>query len=148
MGAVKIIRLSSGWASRHTGATADAAALCIDKPRSKARLVQCGVPTPRYQVFERPEGECHLAYPLIVKPSIEDASMGIELDSVICEACNLFPRVEYITGEIPAACHGGRVHYRARTGVAMWGNGNIEVLPIAEDDFFPDPQSAPAGADL
>jgi len=83
---------------------------------------------PALPVFERPEGECHLAYPLIVKPSIEDASMGIELDSVICEACNLFPRVEYIT-EKYAACHVEEFITGRELAVAMWGNGNIEVLP-------------------
>jgi D-alanine-D-alanine ligase len=141
MGAVQVIRLIERMGFRHTGAPAESIELCIDKPRCKERLLQCGVPTPRYQVFERPEGECTLQFPVIVKPATEDASMGIDIASVICNPDGLNQRLAYVIDSYaePAIVEeyisGRELH------AAMWGNGTIEVLPIAEEDFslIPDP---------
>ena len=133
--AVKVIRLIERMGFKHTGAAADSIEMCIDKPRSKERLKQSGVPTPRFQVFERAEGEFTLEFPVIVKPSVEDASMGIDLDSVVCDRENLFRKIAYIidTYQQPAMVEefiSGR-----ELAVAMWGNEVVEVLPIAEEDF-------------
>jgi D-alanine-D-alanine ligase len=135
LGATEVIRLIERMGFKHTGATAGTIELCIHKPRCKERLLQHGVPTPRYQVFERPEGECRLEFPVIVKPSTEDASMGIDLDSVVGDTANLHRRVAY-NNEVylqPAIAEefipGRELH------AAMWGNGTIQVLPIAEEDF-------------
>ena len=141
LGAVQVISLIEQMGFRHTGASADSIELCINKPRCKENLERFGVPTPRFQVFERAEGEYRLEFPAIVKPSVEDASMGIDLASVVCNREGLFSRVAYIIEEYqqPAMVEqfiGGR-----ELAVAMWGNESVEILPIAEDDFsaFPDP---------
>ncbi|MCX6033736.1 MAG: hypothetical protein NTV38_01970 [Chloroflexi bacterium] len=96
LGAVDVIRLIERMGFKHTGAAANSIELCIDKPHSKERLIQCGVPTPRYQVFERAEGEFHLEFPVIIKPSVEDASMGIDLDSVVSNRECLFHKIAHI----------------------------------------------------
>jgi D-alanine-D-alanine ligase len=135
MGAVKVIRLIEGMGFRHTGAPAESIELCIDKPRCKERLLQSGVPTPRYQVYERPEGECKLQFPVIVKPATEDASMGIDLGSVVCNPEGLARRVAYVIESyaepaiVEEFVQGRELH------AAMLGNGTVEVLPIAEEDF-------------
>ncbi len=141
MGAVEVIRLVERLGFRHTGAPADSMKICIDKPRAKEQLLRAGVPTPKFQVFDRPEGEFRLEFPVIVKPSIEDASMGIELSSVVTNMEEMFRRIAYILAEYeqPAMVEqfiGGR-----ELGVAIWGNKALEILPIAEDDFsaIPDP---------
>ena len=141
MGAVEVVRLIERMGFKHTGATADSIQLCIDKPRCKERLLQCGVPTPRFQVYERPEGECSLQFPVIVKPATEDASMGIDIESVVGSPAALCQRVSYVieTYAEPAIVEefvtGRELH------AAMWGNGAVEILPIAEEDFslIPDP---------
>jgi D-alanine-D-alanine ligase len=61
--------------------------------------------------------------------------MGIDLASVVCDRASLFQRVAYIldTYQEPALTEqfiSGR-----ELGVSMFGNGVVEVLPIAEDDF-------------
>lgn len=133
--AVEVIRLIERMGFRHTGAEAESIALCIDKIRAKQRLIEWGVPTPGYQVFEKAEGTCNLAFPVIVKPSVEDASMGIDLKSVVTNLPDLLQRLAYIVDEYeqPAIVEefiGGR-----ELAVAMMGNEEIELLPIAEDDF-------------
>jgi D-alanine-D-alanine ligase len=96
LGAVEVIRLIERMGFKHTGAIADHIERCINKPRSKERLKQFGVPTPRYQVFEYAEGDFSLEFPVIIKPSVEDASMGIDLDSVVSNRECLFNKIAYI----------------------------------------------------
>ena len=141
MGAAEVVRVIERMGFQHTGASADSIELCTNKPRCKESLMRVGVPTPRYQVFEQAEGEFQLEFPVIVKPSFEDASMGIDLCSVVGNQIDLFSRVAYIIEEYkqPAMVEqfiGGR-----ELAVAMWGNEIVEILPIAEDDFsaIPDP---------
>jgi len=141
LGAVQVIRVAERLGFKHTGASADSVDLCTNKPHCKETLKQAGVPTPRYQVFERSEGEFQLEFPVIVKPTVEDASMGIDLSSVVGNQEDLFSRIAYIIEEYqqPAMVEqfiGGR-----ELAVAMWGNEIVEILPIAEDDFsaIPDP---------
>jgi D-alanine-D-alanine ligase len=135
LGAVQVIRLIERMGFMHTGASADSIELCINKPRCKENLKKSGIPTPHYQVFEKADGEFQLEFPAIVKPSLEDASMGIELCSVVCNREDLYRRVSYIIEEYqqPAMVEqfiGGR-----ELAVAMLGNEIVEILPIAEDDY-------------
>ena len=141
LGAVQVIRLIERMGFGHTGASADSIELCINKPRCKENLKRFGIPTPQYQVFERAEGEFRLEFPVIVKPSVEDASMGIDLCSVVCNREDLFSRVAYIIGEYQQPAIVEQFIAGRELAVAMWGNEIVEILPIAEDDFsaIPDP---------
>ncbi|HEY5269722.1 MAG TPA: ATP-grasp domain-containing protein [Anaerolineales bacterium] len=135
LGAVDVIRLIERIGFKHTGAAADSIEMCIDKPHSKERLTQSGVPTPRYQVFERAEGEFHLDFPVIIKPSVEDASMGIDLDSVVSNRECLFHKIAYIVEKYEQPAIVEEFVCGRELAVAMLGNEVIEVLPIAEEDF-------------
>jgi D-alanine-D-alanine ligase len=135
LGAVQVIRLIERMGFRHTGASADSIELCIDKPRCKENLTRLGIPTPRYQVFEKAEGEFLLEFPVIVKPSVEDASMGIDLCSVVANREDLFTRVAYIIEEYQQTAMVEQFIGGRELAVAMLGNEIVEVLPIAEDDF-------------
>ncbi len=141
MGAVKVIRLIERMGFKHTGATADSIELCIDKPRTKKRLKQFGIPTPNYQVFKHAGGDFRLEFPVIVKPSVEDASMGIDLSSVVVNMADLFSRVSYIIEKYEQPAMVEQFVAGRELAVAMWGNAILESLPIAEDDFsaIPDP---------
>lgn len=141
LAAARVIRLIEQMGFRHTGANADSVELCTIKPRCKERLVKSGVPTPRYQVFERAEGKFLLEFPVIVKPSVEDASMGIDLSSVVGNEKELFDRVAYVIEEYEQPALAEQFIAGRELAVAMWGNEIIETLPIAEDDFsaIPDP---------
>ncbi len=135
MGAVEIVRLVERLGFKHTGAPASAIELCIDKPRAKRRLIERGVPTPRFQVFTKPEGQVEIPFPVIVKPSIEDASMGIDLSSVASSQADVIKRVEYILKEYEQPAMVEQFIDGRELAVAMWGNKIPEILPIAEDDF-------------
>ena len=135
MGAVDVIRLVERMGFKHTGALADSIELCIDKPRSKERLLQSGVITPRYQVFDDAIGDFNLEFPVIIKPSVEDASMGIDLDSVVADRESLFRRIAYIVEEYEQPAIVEEFVCGRELAVAMWGNEVIEILPIVEEDF-------------
>jgi D-alanine-D-alanine ligase len=142
MAAIKIARLLDILGFKHTGSTEDVITTCINKSRTKRKLIAHGVATPRYQVFSKPAGFFRYDFPAIVKPVAEDASVGITRDSVVTTQEELLRRVEYLL-----------CHYRQNAlveeyiqgrelAVSLWGNGaNVKVLPITEQDYslIPDP---------
>jgi len=141
LGAVDVIRQVERMEFKHTGASADSVELCINKPRCNERLKQEGIPTPRYQVFEQAKGEFQLEFPVIIKPSVEDASMGIDLGSVVTNREDLYKRIAYIIDEYQQSAVVEQFISGRELAVGMWGNEIVETLPIVEDDFsaIPDP---------
>lgn len=138
--AAEVLRLVEQLKFRHTGAAAGAIELCIDKGRAKQRLMQFGIPTPRYQVYDKPGGACTLRMPVIVKPLLEDASVGIDLNSVAGNTSQLFQQISYIAEEYEQPVLVEEFVVGRELAVSMWGNGKIAVLPIAEHDFACLPQ--------
>jgi D-alanine-D-alanine ligase len=135
LAAVDVIRLVERMGFKHTGAAADSIELCINKPRSKELLLQFGVITPRYQVFDRAVGDFNLKFPVIIKPSVEDASMGIDLDSVVSNRECLFNKIAYIVEKYEQPAIVEEFVCGRELAVAMWGNEEIQILPITEEDF-------------
>ena len=79
-----------------TGSPAFALALGRDKIRTKYLLQGAGVPTAEFQVIERlPIGAWPFAWPAIVKPALQDCSVGIEQGSVVTSQHSLEQRVAY-----------------------------------------------------
>jgi D-alanine-D-alanine ligase len=94
-----------------------------------------GVPTAPYQVFYRADEAITVPLPAIVKPQAQDASIGIDRNSVVHDERALRQRVEYVleTYRQPAlveAFVAGR-----EFNVGVWGNGVAHTLPLAEIDF-------------
>lgn len=60
-------------------------AICLDKPTTKIILEFHGVKTSPFQVFTGPDEPLNprLRFPLILKPSHEGSSMGINIDNVV-----------------------------------------------------------------
>jgi D-alanine-D-alanine ligase len=84
-----------------------------------------------------------IKFPLIVKPSAEDGSIGIDGNSVVGSVKELMERIHYIHEEFdsPALIEeyiDGREIY-----AAVLGNGNPEVLPLIELDLSKLPEGAP-----
>ncbi len=135
MAATKIARLLDHLGYKHTGSTAETIALCIDKSRAKRRLMTHGIPTPRYQIFTQAAGFYRYRFPAIVKPVADDASIGIDAESVVTTHEDLLRRVEYIL----------RCHRQAALveeyipgrefSVAVWGNDTVCALPITEINY-------------
>jgi D-alanine-D-alanine ligase len=117
-----------------TGATPLCLATCQRKFRTKLILAAEGVPTPPYRLVERlplPR-RLGLGYPLIVKPVREDASGGVNRESVVYDRRALEERVEWVLEhyEQPALIetyvHGREIH------AAVMGNDPPRVLPLME----------------
>ena len=120
---------------KYTGSKAEAVRLCTDKARAKRRLIRQGVPTPAYQLFSKPKGGVSLQFPAIVKPVHEDASMGINENSVVTNASDMFERVDYVVSEYRQPALVEEYITGREFSVSMWGNGTMEVMPISEHDF-------------
>lgn len=69
----------------YVGSGIMATAVCLDKPATKMILGYNGVKTPPFQVFRGVDEPIapHLRFPLIIKPSHEGSSMGINYDNVV-----------------------------------------------------------------
>ena len=83
----------------YTGAAPLSLGLTQDKVRTKDLLMRHGLPTPKYILVKMGEHfpkTRDLAYPLIVKPRFEDASLGITLDSIVESESSLKKRIQYI----------------------------------------------------
>jgi len=112
-------------------------ATCQNKFRTKLILEAAGLPTADFMLAKSlPIAMDHeLTYPLIVKPAFEDASGGIEKDSVVHNHLALEARVAYVIKEfeMPALVEeyvdGREIH------AAVMGNNPPEVLPLFEMEF-------------
>jgi D-alanine-D-alanine ligase len=134
--AVKIIDLIETLGFKHTGSTATVIARCTDKARAKEYLIRNGVPTPAYEIYDRPEGKTSLEFPIIVKPKLEDASLGIDLHSVVCSQEELLARVRYVIEQYNQPALVEQFIPGRELAVGLLGNGEeIESLPISEDDY-------------
>lgn len=124
-----------------SGSSAFGLMLSTDKAASKLLLQGAGVKTPRFSIYDGPASLelVDLRYPLIAKPRFEDASIGIDQDSIfgskkelVVGANRLFQQhgsliiEEYIAGR--------------ELNIAVLGHPDLRVLAIAEIDFsaFPD----------
>jgi D-alanine-D-alanine ligase len=77
----------------YTGSGPRALALCLDKPLARAVLAEAGVPIARGVVLHSAQDQLpELNYPLLLKPSREDASHGITLDSLARDEAGLRER--------------------------------------------------------
>jgi D-alanine-D-alanine ligase len=121
----------------YTGAPPLALGTCQNKTLTKRILSSLGIRTPRYKIIKSMDRSFRLGlrYPLIIKPALEDASVGIENESIVYDIDALKKRVEYVfkTFLQPALVEefiDGR-----ELNVAVFGDKNPNVLPISEIDF-------------
>jgi D-alanine-D-alanine ligase len=135
LGSVRVAEVIERLNFKHTGAPSGAIALCTDKVRAKEHLIEAGVPTPAFQVFDRPGGDFQLNFPVIVKPATEDASLGIDLQSVVTNPINLFERVSYVIENYEQPALVEEFILGRELAISMWGNGTVEVLPPYEEDY-------------
>ncbi len=90
------------WCGRpYTGSGPLALGLCLRKDMAKQILVAAGIPTPRSVVVagELPPS-LEVRFPVIVKPTREDASVGITRDSVVHDRAQLAAQVARLYGAL------------------------------------------------
>jgi D-alanine-D-alanine ligase len=129
----------------YTGAPPFTLGLCQRKGLTKQALLANGVPTPHFRLFSQlpiPK-RLGLRFPLIVKPAREDASTGVEKDSVVYDSEALQQRIEKTFHEfsppviVEEYIDGRELH------VSILGNDPPLVLPIIEFDFSDLPPDHP-----
>jgi D-alanine-D-alanine ligase len=141
-----IVGLFPLYGVRFTGSRPFTLALCQRKGMTKQLLLANNVPTPRYRLLREPRlpGRHSLHYPLIVKPSHEDASSGVEKESVVYNFDQLNQRIKKVFEEykrpilVEEFIEGRELH------VSVLGNNPPEVLPIIEFDFSELPTDHPS----
>lgn len=118
---------------------------CLEKPMARVLLAARGVRVPRGVALERgDEALGDLRYPLIVKPAREDASHGIELESVVRDEVALRERARYVIERYQQAALVEEYIDGRELNITLLGSGaNVRVLPPAEIDFTGFPDGAP-----
>jgi D-alanine-D-alanine ligase len=122
----------------YTGANPLSLGIALNKPLVKQLLTYHGIKTPRFQVFKFPEKimPCEdMKYPLIVKPSREDASVGISDESVVYNFGELKKRVRYIFQEFDQPALVEEYIEGRELNVALLGYKKPVILPVSEIDF-------------
>lgn len=118
-----------------TGASSATLALTLDKNRVKQILNEAGIPTPKWEIYDKGSPVDWKRFPAIIKPSREHCSEGINHNAVATTETSLKNRVRYIIKRFknPALVEdfisGRELH------VSIWGNRDIEMLPVAEMEF-------------
>jgi D-alanine-D-alanine ligase len=130
---------------QYTGAGPHALYLAQDKALAKKIFAFHGIRTPFFATSYRGKlDHSHdIAFPLIVKPTSEDGSIGIDAGSVVGSVKELMERIHYIHEEFdgPALIEEyieGREMY-----AAVLGNESPEVLPLVELDLSKLPEGTP-----
>ncbi|HCA42860.1 MAG TPA: hypothetical protein DEP28_06355 [Bacteroidetes bacterium] len=131
----------------YTGSRAVTLGLALNKPRVKEILNYYNIPTSAHFVCND-SGKLFLngyiklkdKYPLIVKPSREDASIGIDNKSVVFNETELKDRVEYILDEYKQPALIEQYIEGREINVSVVGNvkndeNDLIVFPISEIDF-------------
>ena len=137
-GVLELLRLP------YTGSPTQPLLLCRSKPLTKRLLAGAGLPTPPYFLVE--DGTvppCPLRWPVIVKPGAEDASIGIDQDSVVTNQRQLEDRVAYLRDRYgPSVLVERFVRGREFQVAVVERGGPPAVLPFTEILFVP-PADAP-----
>jgi len=119
-----------------TGSSAMALLLSTDKLTVKRLLAASGLRTPPFFLYEggevlRPAG---LNFPVILKPRFQDASIGIEQESVVENSAELLPRLEDLYARYGAILVEEYIVGR-EFNVSLFGYPKAQIMPLAEIDF-------------
>lgn len=121
----------------YTGSPPLALANCQNKEMAKKLLNLNGVKTPPYFFVEDlPERIKHeLKYPLIVKPAFEDASVGIENESIVFNKAELLDRMEHVFNKFTQPVLIEEFIEGRELNIAIFEDNGTRALPISEISF-------------
>ena len=119
----------------YTGSSPYTLSLCVDKIRVKKLLNFHNIPTPKWDYACTLDDtiDNNLQYPLIVKPSNRDNSLGINNDSVVTDKNQLKTQLKRIICELKSPALVEEYIDGEEYDIAIIGNENddLRVLPLA-----------------
>jgi D-alanine-D-alanine ligase len=123
---------------RYTGSSPTGLLVARNKSLTKKILAHHGIRVPAFAEF-RPGDKAvrpsELRYPLIVKPLLEDASVGISQASVVENEDDFGARVKFIHEKYRQAAIVEELIEGRELYVGLIGNDPVQVLPIVELTF-------------
>ena len=131
----------------YTGCNPRGMLLSRDKVLSKQLLSYHRIPTPQFMVFPRgrhPRVPKKLRFPLFVKSSTEDASLGIAHASVVADVRQLVERIGFIHEQTHSDALVEEYIEGREIYVGVLGNDRLKVLPVWEMTFGSLPENLPA----
>lgn len=131
---------------KYTGGHTDAIYQTSNKVLSKAIMDYHGIPTPAWQTLDTVSGKgLTLQPPFILKPIWEDASVGIDDESVIFDKERFYAKVSRISEEEQRGSFIERYIEGRELNISLLADKNkMQVLPPAEILFQGYPEGKPA----
>ena len=124
----KVPELLDNLGLAHTGSDAKSLILTTDKVKTKAIFTQLGLQTPK--------DHGNLKYPLIVKPTKEDSSVGININSVVNNYSELQKATKEVLDDFGEQVLVEEYIDGRELNIAVLGNGDkTRTLPISEIIF-------------
>jgi len=123
---------------RYTGSSPTALLVARNKSLTKKILAYHGIRVPAFtecHLGEKPMRPSELRFPLIVKPLLEDASVGIAQASVVENDEDLAERVKFIHEKFRQAAIVEELIEGRELYVGLVGNETVQQLPIIEMTF-------------
>jgi len=131
----------------YTGCNPRGLLLSRDKTLAKQLLAFHRIATPQFAVFRRGT-RIHvprkLRFPLFVKSTVEDASLGIAQASVVADATHLKERIEFVHEQIKSDALVEEYIEGRELYVGVMGNERLTRLPVWEMVFGSMPDSLAA----
>ncbi len=129
----------------YTGSHPFTLSLSLHKPVAKAFLASNGIPVPSGIVVDRPDDSLDgVTFPVMIKPSREDASHGITVESVAGDAGSARARSSYVIEKYRQAALIEEYIDGREFNVAIIGSGaSSRVLRLGEIDFSEFPEGKP-----
>jgi D-alanine-D-alanine ligase len=131
----------------YTGCNPRGLLLSRDKALSKQLLAFHRIPTPQFAVFRKAmkfRAPRKLRFPLFVKSTVEDASLGIAQASVVEDAAKLKERVEFVHQQVGSDALVEEFIEGRELYVGVLGNERLTRLPVWEMVFGSMPDSLAA----
>jgi D-alanine-D-alanine ligase len=119
----------------YTGNSALTLGLAQNKAMAKKLFQAENILTPDFEVYERIPKKTKLNFPLIVKPSREDASLGITQDSIVHDLTEMQKAVSDILKNYSQPALVEQFIDGREFNISILGNNPIHILPISEIDF-------------
>ena len=131
----------------YTGSNPRGLLLSRDKSLCKQLLAYHRIPTPHFTVFRkgvRINIPRRLRFPLFVKSTVDDASLGIAQASVVEDAARLKERIEFVHAQVGSDALVEEYIEGRELYVGVMGNDRLTRLPVWEMVFGSMPSSLAA----